>query len=605
MHSSDPPRRGRGGFAPPGHHGSGSTPRATLSIDISLRCGFASPRMLIGSGVLRGRNVQRIPRKVVPWAAVALVTAMVAGGAALGVVTAPSSTTTAVRSLASPPPGPTATTTFPTITTTTARPSLLGPPTPGPITVNASAWRGHGNLALISSGQLEILSNTGTLSGITGPTGGGFDSDAAWSPDDHWLAFLHTGPANGYDLPAPTLWLLVTGATRAQEVTTSGIAMFEWSPTAPVLAYSVVPKYNFPAGVPEDVWFDGPGAPPTSVAVGTGAGLGSIAWSPDGSELAFDDSVFPQPASATSPATPATGRLGIVSFDGDHVVTVYRVSQSGIDLAGWWPEGGGLLFWEDPGFAESADGDTLYSLELDTARPVALATSLVGPTWLAAEPDGPTVAVVAGRRPNHLDHRTRCRPVQFPRCYLPSGGHPDEHGGPGPQLVCIWQAHFRGGIRQFRWWGDYSSVRWPSGTPRMPCGRWFSADSPVPWHLHLLARCWLYRPPRAARWSWWRTTPCGWPTSQRERPRRRWPGRCTPPLTPWASTVRSTGRARSPGRLRPVFVWDLSDDRLGSLPSGSAASVGAFTASGTHPGLSQSRSMTARRHRRKWGVQAR
>lgn len=80
MHSSDPPRRGRGGFAPPGHHGSGSTPRATLSIDISLRCGFASPRMLIGSGVLRGRNVQRIPRKVVPWAAVALVTAMVAGG---------------------------------------------------------------------------------------------------------------------------------------------------------------------------------------------------------------------------------------------------------------------------------------------------------------------------------------------------------------------------------------------------------------------------------------------------------------------------------------------------------------------------------------------
>ncbi len=397
MHSSDPPRRGRGGFAPPGHHGSGSTPRATLSIDISLRCGFASPRMLIGSGVLRGRNVQRIPRKVVPWAAVALVTAMVAGGAALGVVTAPSSTTTAVRSLASPRPGPTATTTFPTITTTTARPSLLGPPTPGPITVNASAWRGHGNLALISSGQLEILSNTGTLSGITGPTGGGFDSDAAWSPDDHWLAFLHTGPANGYDLPAPTLWLLVTGATRAQEVTTSGIAMFEWSPTAPVLAYSVVPKYNFPAGVPEDVWFDGPGAPPTSVAVGTGAGLGSIAWSPDGSELAFDDSVFPQPASATSPATPATGRLGIVSFDGDHVVTVYRVSQSGIDLAGWWPEGGGLLFWEDPGFAESADGDTLYSLELDTARPVALATSLVGPTWLAAEPDGPTVAVVAGR----------------------------------------------------------------------------------------------------------------------------------------------------------------------------------------------------------------
>ncbi len=241
-----------------------------------------------------------------------------------------------------------------------------------------------------------MLSNSGTLSGIAGPTGGGFDSEAAWSPDDHWLAFLHTGSANGYDIPAPTLWLVRAGSSQAQEVTTSGIGMFAWSPTAPVLAYITVPKYNFPAGVPEDVWFDRPEGPPTSVAVGTRAGLGAIAWSPDGSELAFDDSVYPQHASRTSPATPATGRLGIVSVNADQVVTVYRLAESGIDLAGWWPEGGGLLFWEDPGFADSADGDPLYSLELDTDRPVALATSLVGPMWLAAEPNGHTVAVVAG-----------------------------------------------------------------------------------------------------------------------------------------------------------------------------------------------------------------
>ena len=508
--------------------------------------------------------MQRIPRKVVPWAAVALVTAMVAGGAALGVVTAPSSTTTAVRSLASPPPGPTATTTFPTITTTTARPSLLGPPAPGPITVNASAWRGHGNLALISSGQLEILSNTGTLSGITGPTGGGFDSDAAWSPDDHWLAFLHTGPANGYDIPAPTLWLLRTGATQAQEVTTSGIGMFAWSPTAPVLAYTIVPKYNFPAGVPEDVWFDGPGAPPTSVAVGTGAGLGSIAWSPDGSELAFDDSVFPQPASATSPATPATGRLGIVSVDDDHMVTVYRLAESGIDLAGWWPEGGGLLFWEDTGFPARMSGwrsrcTASNSTVIDRWRWRLRWSGRHGWRRNPAEH-----CRRGGRRgPNHLDLRARRRPVQFPCCHLPSGGHPDGHGRAWPPAG----QHLAGSFSQ---WHPPSApsvpmvrrttrrVGWPSGTPRMPCGRWFSADSPVPWHRHLPARCWLTRPPKAARWSWWRTTHCGWPTSQRERPRREWPGRCTRPLVPWASTARSTGRAHSPGRLRPVFVWDLS-----------------------------------------------
>jgi len=65
-------------------------------------------------------------------------------------------------------------------------------------------------------------------------------------------------------------------------------------------------------------------------------------------------------------------------------------------LAGWWPDGGGLLFWEDPGFADSADGQTLYSLAPGSDQPVALATSLVGPTWLTPNPNENAIAVVAG-----------------------------------------------------------------------------------------------------------------------------------------------------------------------------------------------------------------
>lgn len=166
-----------------------------------------------------------------------------------------------------------------------------------------------------------------------------------------------------------------------------------------MLAYTVVHKYNFPAGGPEDLWFDRPGAPPTGLAVGTGAGLGAIAWSPDGSELAFDDSVFPQPASAISTTTPATGRLGIVSVNDGQMTMVYELAESGIDLAGWWPEGGGLLFWGDTGFSGSneEDGLTLYSLESGSEQPVALTTSLVDSTWLAPQPGGSTVAVVSGR----------------------------------------------------------------------------------------------------------------------------------------------------------------------------------------------------------------
>lgn len=224
-------------------------------------------------GTPEGQNAQRIRRTVIPWAAVALLTAMAAAGASLGVLNSPSFTTTATPVQSPGSPLPFSPTTAATATTT--QPSLSNSPAPEPITVNASAWQGHGNLAFISSGQLEILSTAGTLTEITGPTGGGFDSDAAWSSGDQWLAFLHTGPANGYDIPAPTLWLLKAGSSQAQEVTASGIGMFTWSPTAPVLAYTIVPKYNFPAGGAEDLWIDRPGAPPTSVAVGTGASFGS------------------------------------------------------------------------------------------------------------------------------------------------------------------------------------------------------------------------------------------------------------------------------------------------------------------------------------------
>jgi hypothetical protein len=342
--------------------------------------------------------LKRVPRRAIPWTALALVTSMAAGGAVFGIVEASSSTPGTVSRQSLPSHPPTSTTLPPAAPLSVAPPGPPDPPPPGPLTVNGPGWAGHGDLAFVSSGQLEVLSNAGSLTTITGPSGGGFDSNPAWSPDEQWLAFLHTGPANGFELPAPTLWLVEAGSSQAEEVTTTGVGMFAWSPTAPLLAYTTVPTYNFPGGVPEDLWFERPGAPPTSVAVGTGAGLGAIAWSPDGSELAFDESVFPQPASATSPATPATGQLGIVSVNGGQVAMVYLLAESGIDLAGWWPEGGGLLFWEDTGFSASIeeDGLTLYSLEFGSEQPVALTTSLVGSTWLAPQPGGSTVAVVSG-----------------------------------------------------------------------------------------------------------------------------------------------------------------------------------------------------------------
>jgi dipeptidyl aminopeptidase/acylaminoacyl peptidase len=408
------------------------------------------------------------------------------GGAVLGIVEAPSGTpsTTSRPSLPSHPP--TTTIVPPAAPASVTPPGPPDPPPPGPLTVNGPAWAGHGDLAFVSTGQLEVLSNAGSLTKITGPSSGGFDSNPAWSPDEQWLAFLHTGPANGFELAAPTLWLVEAGSSQAEEVTTSGIGMFAWSPTAPVLAYTLLPNYNFPAGVPEDLWFDRPGAPPTSVAVGTGAGVGSIAWSPDGSELAFDDSVFPQPASATSPATPAMGQLGTVSVNGGQVTTVYLLAESGIDLAGWWPEGGGLLFWEDTVFSASieADGLTLYSLEFGSAQPVALTTSLVGSTWLAPQPGGDAVAVVSGGADTFgpQGETSTCavsRPPPANQCPSPSARW--DWRPVGHLLVCSfspWPPAPAPLARPVR--PSFRRVGWPNGTRRMLCGRWSPANHRVP-----------------------------------------------------------------------------------------------------------------------------
>ena len=337
----------------------------------------------------------RVSRRATPWVTLALVAAMAAGGAALGLVGSASTTRSPITRQSSPAVPATVSTLPPAIPSSAIPPGPSDPPPTGPLSVDGSAWAGHGSLAFVSSGK---LSDTGSLTKIAGPSDGGFDSNPAWSPDGQWLAFLHTGPPDGFDVPAPTLWLVEAGSSQAEEVTASGVGMFAWSPVASVLAYAEAPGDD-PVDGPEDLWIDDPGSPPSSVPVGMGFGVGAIAWSPDGSELAFDDSIFGHPTTATSPGTLPLGRVGTVALASGRATIAYQLVESGIELAGWWPRGGGLLFWEDTGFSgsEEEDGLTLYSLEFGGQQPVALTTSLVGSAWLAPQTGGDTIAVVAGK----------------------------------------------------------------------------------------------------------------------------------------------------------------------------------------------------------------
>jgi len=307
--------------------------------------------------------------------------------------------TAAPRPVSRPiPPSPAST--LPT-TTTVPRgppgpPGPPSPPAPAPLGVNGAAWAGHGDLAFVSQGQLELLNDAGALTTVTGPPTGGYDSDPSWSADGAWLAFLHTGASSGYEIPASTLWLVSAGTTVAHEVTSEGIGMFAWSPVTTELAYAITTGDNSTLPVPENLYLDRPDSTPVPLAVGTGNGVEDLAWSPNGQQIAFDDAEFASPATPTAPATQATGQLGVISAAGGSVDMAYRLPGSNIGLAGWWPQGGGLLFWEAPGFAEAADGVTLYSLASGSQSPVPLVTSLVGPTWISPEPTGDTVAVVAG-----------------------------------------------------------------------------------------------------------------------------------------------------------------------------------------------------------------
>lgn len=134
-----------------------------------------------------------------------------------------------------------------------------------------------------------------------------------------------------------------------------------------------------------------------------------------GQRVAFDDNV---PVAGSRAGHP-TAALGMVDASGGRVTMVYRSSQpTALQLAGWWPGGGGLLFWIDTANSASleATGLSLYSLATGSSVPVKIATGLAGQQWLARSPAGPTVAIVAG------GGRTLWSPGRVvDRCTFPSG----------------------------------------------------------------------------------------------------------------------------------------------------------------------------------------
>ena len=259
-------------------------------------------------------------------------------------------------------------------------------PAPQPV-VGTGAFAGHGRLAFASSGRLYVLDGSAagrpaTLHAVAAPGG---DAAPAWSHDGRWLAFLVVPPS-----PYPvvsglegTLWLANADGGAARPVLANA-GPFSWSPGTDVLAATVTNQASGRSWLCELQ----PGVAPHLVPGVTGSAI----WSPDGRQLAF----------TTILSSPQRGffgsKLETIPASGGTPTVRRTSSQAALLVAGWWPDGRGLMAWTDEQGSASlaADGQDLVSFPLSGGQPVTLGFTLLLPPFLATSPAQRRVAVDDG-----------------------------------------------------------------------------------------------------------------------------------------------------------------------------------------------------------------
>jgi hypothetical protein len=256
-----------------------------------------------------------------------------------------------------------------------------------PPTVGSAAFAGRGRLAFVSSGHLYVLDGSvarkpATLHTVVAPAGA---TAPAWSPDGRWLAFLVV-PPSPYPVvsdPTGTLWLAHANGSAARPVLANA-GPFSWSPVTDVLAATVTNPANGQSWLCELR----PSGTPHLIPAVTGPAI----WSPDGRQLAFTVIV-------SNPKRGFYGsKLATIRAAGGTPVIRRSSSQAALLVAGWWPNGQGLMAWADEQGSASlaADGQSLLSFPLAGGPSATLGFTLLLPPFLATSPAQQVVAVDNG-----------------------------------------------------------------------------------------------------------------------------------------------------------------------------------------------------------------
>jgi Tol biopolymer transport system component len=271
----------------------------------------------------------------------------------------------------------------------TGHPAGAAPPAPA--APAASPRNGHGELAYIAYGKLYLRGGpAGASRQVALP---GMPYAPAWSADDRWLAVEVSSPppaSQPYLRMPATAWLVSAAGTVARRLTPASwqVSGFAWAPERDELAAMAY----LPQAPQARSWLVATVTPAGQPRVrATAEVLTGLAWSPDGNRVAVGTGTFT--------AGQWHGDLDVLGVTGGPPAVAITSTGNVLELAGWWPDGQGLLYWLDfQGSASlAADGLPLDTVPLGTHSPRTLVPAmLVHGSWLAFSPRGNAVAAVSG-----------------------------------------------------------------------------------------------------------------------------------------------------------------------------------------------------------------